>query len=634
MARTREWSEQPIEVLPGIWSHDPLFLKFLDQLSRSATKMFPEMTDEWGRLHGNGVPGNFFGLRHITGFAQLPATWPLMDNRELRASKGLSNSFQEEWHENLFRAIVRLFHEDIEAVPLKLRRQSSSTAPFFTKDLNERLDIVRFSLMSGEKAGHMMLKGDYEGAFSTYHIGGAYYVVYRLQTNDSVIFNSKTGEYISKQREVADLLYATSKGKKGRLFPSDKEMGDVDFWVPKGFFRARKRTAMGGPLAMGAALMPVAQAVRAGIYEKFAYTFHHTTREAQQDGLKDWVWSFAADVSQHDQYWPTFVLPVIKDELSKIGFKDWWLELYETKSHLPLYVTGVGPNEPNLLLGDWRKPDLHCGLPSGNPYTDLEGTMVMTWVYAMIQIDHTEPRYANLCKSRSGAYEFAKQYMLGQLPIALKDKSDDALLGWKEPHQIAAARELQAKAKRGDQLSPYMLVTYEHGGGFLGNLLLYPKDFQMQKMVLIGNILSYFNRQFTPEYGVSSQQRDRTKVRNRPYPGLAWESLDTVYGSSPVYGEAKELIEQTWRDVFGYSYKGFRDDLLRHDKRQLANDIERMTARAGNMTLSAIDAEVIASPDKLEYKFLKGDVSPEVYSLLYTGLSTDFTGPYLDSIIN
>ena len=121
---------------------------------------------------------------------------------------------------------------------------------------------------------------------------------------------------------------------------------------------------------------------------------------------------------------------------------------------------------------------------------------------------------------------------------------------------------------------PYMTVSYEHGGAFLGNQLLYPENKDASEITLIGDVGSLVRNMFSPEYSVMSQVPDRPKTK-RPFPGLAWGTIPEAYGSAPAYGEVMETIEECWFDVYGESYRGYRDRLFREDEIALAKYVEQ-----------------------------------------------------------
>ena len=401
--------------------------------------------------------------------------------------------------------------------------------------------------------------------------------------------------------------------------------------APKGFFRERNRTAQGAPLTTNGPLMVIAPPVRVKMYSEYASTYHHTTREAQQLSLRDAKFIVATDVSLHDQFWPHMILDETCNVLIELGYPAWWVEIYRVKSKLAMYVTDVSPTEGNVMIGNIFDPDLSVGLPSGNAFTDIEGTLLMSWVYFLIMVEHTMPSLIQSLHAEDTAVQVVDQFLRGKLAIGLKDKSDDALMLWRDDALIPAAKELQRKLKEGEQVSPYMKVTYEHGGAFLGNILLYPESRDTGKLVLIGNILSFATNQLSPEYGVQSGVRDRSRVK-RPFPGLAWESVHDVYGSSPVFGVVLDLLEESWYDCFGESYIHFREQLLERDKRKLASYVKTVSTKMGMDDLSPIDQEVMSNPDKAHYKYGEADISDDVLNLLFQGLPVEEVEPYFNLI--
>lgn len=632
--RLNSYSERPKEVLPGIFSTDYLYLLFLDNLTRDLTKRFPANVDELGRVSGNGVRGNFYGPRHVAGYSMYPATFPMMHNEYLRESSGLVNKFSSKTDENVFRALVRLFFTGLQPQKLPLRKNSSSVAPFFTKEMPKKMSLAKFALDNAERAGEMMLKGDFVTPWRSLYIGGAYYGVYRDQSTDSI---SRDGDsWIPKDRPVADLEFATTGGVSGSFKPATKTFGnEIDFKVPQGFFRTRRRNAAGGPLGMNAPQMPIAHAVRAKMYSEYAYTYHHTTRDSIREDLRKAELLIAADVSNHDWYWPHFAHDVMEDELESLGYKEWYVKLFRTISKLPIFAAGVGPDMPNVLLGDWRNPSNTGGLSSGESMTDIKGSIWMTFVYFMIQTKHTYPAILKSCTTVEGAMATMDMYLKGRLPIALKDKSDDGILLWSDRVLLPKALQLQERMKDPDPNNPiseYMIVTYEHGGAFLGNMIFYGDNKKTANLDLIGNPLSLVANQFAPEYAVFNGRGDRTKAK-RPYGGLAWKTLRQNYGTVPIYDDILDLIEFHWGRVYGESYAQFRRDWLREDEKALATAIAE-NGVAGLKDLSPADIEVLIDPARADWKYSESDLTPGLKDMMFKGLPLEEVEPYFNSVIN
>lgn len=629
-ARLSEYREGPIDTFADIMSNDPRLLRFKDNLSRKLSAEHSENVDEYGRVYGNGLISNFYGIRHVSGFPMKPSSYPLYSNIHHREKAGLANDFVKPWHKNVLKAIVRLFFSDLEPVSLRLRKGSSSVAPFFEKAMHKKMDIVRFSLNNAERAAILIGKGDHVNAWKNFQIGGVVRWLHRRQSSDAISFDD--GSWTFKPRKVNDLEYAISGGERGSEIVASKALNDVDFSVPDGFARERNREVAGVPLGINSIGMPIAQAVRKRIYSLYSYSYHHTTREEMANDLRKWDFTIAADVASHDVYWPPFVLEAIADELLEMGYSGWWVDLFRMTAHLPYFVTGIAKNVPNVMIGDWRNPSSNRGLMSGDSFTDIKGTILMTWVYLILQIEHTAPQYEQRCQTVESSLSLTHQYLQGALPILLKDKSDDALLGWKSSILKPAAIKLQERMKKGESVSPYMIVGYEHGGAFLGNILLYPTNKQQSELILTGNIQSMLINQFSPEHGVDAKRRDRANVK-RPFPGLAWETIPTVYGSCDLFSNVSEAIEREWFDSFGFSYRKYREDMLEQDKRKLRQYTKEVSALSGLRDLSLIDQEVLATPEKLMYKYTPDDVSSSVDEFLFHGLPLEEVEPFFNSVV-
>lgn len=631
-AAKRERRDGPIDIFPGHWSTDMHMQRIKDQISRDATAApeLAENVDDLGRCFGTGVRSNFYGIRHINGFPMKNGTWPLTSNLGKREELGLANEWVEPWHRDLFMCFTHLFFEDLAPRPLKIRKNSSTVVPYFTKKPRERKELAERALLQAEAAGCLMMSGDYKEAYLAYQMGGAYYVVYRSQSTDKI--EHSKGQWISKDRLVADLRYAVTNGAEGQLFTSSKSLDDVDFRVLDGMFRERLRTAMGGPFQLNASLMPVMQAARASIYEAYEFSFHHTTRQQKQDKIRKWDMAIAADVSDHDTVWPNHLyVPAFCEELRDMGYADWWVALLDASFKLPIYVGAPAIGQGHTLLGDWRSPDINVGMPSGHSGTDLFGTLGMTFCYFLTLVNHVGPHYlTQLRRSRADRLRLARAFMRGELEFGAMSKTDDAMLLAKGE---AAARMvvLQRKMKAGESVSDYMKISYEHGGAFLGDILLYDVSKELRKSIFIGNILSCANNAFSPEYGCQDDIRDRDRVK-RPYPGIAWLSQKEVYGDCPGYGALMEITEKAWRDHTGESYTSFRDKLYERDFARLAERMASVAKYNGLDHLSMADKEVLVAPEKLDYKHDPEDINPEVVELSIFQVPVEVTTPYLSSV--
>lgn len=636
MAATRERRDGPIETMLGIKSTDPKNLEFADRLSRYANEIAPPHVDDLGRTHTNGVRASFNGIRHVPGYPMLNGTWPLMDNKGRRAASGLSNAWVKPEHRALFRAFVHVFFEDLEAVPLKQRKHSSTVNPYFLTDMSFKQRVAREAMRDAMEAGQLWMQGKFYDAYAKYHFGGCYYVVYRSQNSDTVTFADSVWQ--SKDLHVADLTYAVTGGEAGETFVSSKSLADADFWVPDGFFRTRLRTAMGLAYKVSCSLMPVGQSTRAKLYKLYPFAYHHTTRAQKEERLHQWDHTMFADVSDHDIFYPLdLYLPEITDVLlNTLKWSPWGVKIFEKSFRLPVYVGSPANGEGHVLLGDPFAPNLNAGLSSGHPMTDIMGTLNMAFNYALVQIEHTAPHWWKVVgQSHESACTFVRNWQRGELPFSAMLKSDDAAMNWRGAAVVKAALALHARLRDEPDFlpSPYVKISYEAGGKFLGDVALYGPDKSNKSIVMIADPISDLVNTIVPEYGVQSEKWDRTKVK-RPYGGLAYASRDQVYGTTPVYGLLTEAMEKIYRDVRGESFHSFRLMWQRRDEALLSKHLASVSSQKHLGAFSAIDLEVLASPDKLEYKYTEADVSPEVTALLHQGIPVGEVAPYLAAFTN
>lgn len=631
--RVAPFSEGPVETMRGRFSWDEWNLREVDRLSRLFTDRFPASTDEDGRVGPNAVRANFYGLRHIPGLPMIPATYPLADNTEKRKARGLAPGPVSRQHELIFRAVVRLFFSSLTNQGLKIAKDTSTGCPDFMKSMTAKLMIAQKALGDAERAGKLYLSGDYETAFRMYDFGGCFYVVYREQMSDAVTLTD--GVFTPKPREVATEEYAASGGKSGELVVASKDpqrLRDQGAYVPDGFFCTRRRTAMACPFTSNAPIMVIAQAVRARIYHEYGYSLHHTTRMQKQEKVQGWDFAIATDVSDHDTLWPGWLLDLICDELLEMGYADWWVEILRTTMRLPIYISAPAPDEGHILIGDWRDPRMNVGLPSGIGITDVMGSLLMVPCYTILQLDQTAPHLWASIRDLPSACSWMDSYLRGNEEICQMSKSDDALLGWKRGPSAHAAHELQRKLKDGAKdLSPYMIISYEHGGAFLGDILVYDHTKELSSARFMGNVISYVVNMFCPEYSVDSAKPSRDK-RARPFPGLAVEAAPQVFGGSPHFDDINDTIEEVHYDLTGESFRAFRADILAEDKAALVEWLRDRSSFERLGALSQADYEVIAEPSKMWWKFDIAVLNPAVVELVSSGLSPEQTESFFNAV--
>lgn len=640
----REWAQGPIEIQRGLFSDDPRLIRMKQGFAKKWTAEFfdPSNIDQDGRVLGNGVRNNAYGLLYVPGYPMYPATYPMYSNRYRREEEGLSNKPVAQWHEWMFRAMIQLMFSDLQPERLRIKADSSSCSPFFETKAHRKNEMI-LNLLSDHvvaDVARMVTKKQWKELYDVHRVGAPYVGVYREQMSDKIsIVEKKEGlstklVFEPKVRKVAPFTHAISSGKEGSLIEANRTLKEED-GVPyfNESFRTRRRTAYGCSLGVNAYLLPIAQSVRSHLYEAYSWSFHHTTRAQKQEKVRANEYAIFVDVSDHDLLWPNGMYSkIIESELKAMGFAPWWVDLLVLSLHLPIYISSPAPGEGHVIIGDPENPDLEAGLPSGNAFTDLFGTFGMAPIYAMIQIEQTAPWLIESFTSLEAVKGFLHDYLRGALPFSACSKSDDGMMLWKSGRSAELAVNLQAKMVAGEQLSKYMHVSYEHGGKMLGDILLYGSDKTTKNSFFIGDITSFFTNLLAPEYSCNSKERDRTRVR-RPYPGLAYDTASQVYGSCPAYAGTLDMLEFFYRKEFGDSFEATRVAWRDYDRQLLAAWLQAQKIKFKWDDLSPIEQEVFASRDKIQWKYSPDLIREELRELILPGISLEYIQPYFQSIV-
>lgn len=650
-------------VFPHVYSLDQEFLQFLDRLSVRLTNNFPATVDPaTGYTHGNGVRGNFFGIRHVPGVPMTPATFTLASNKKRRSDNGLVNDGPvEEWHRICMLSWWLLMLDGIQPVPLSVPEGTSSCAPEFTKSVPRKMQIARSAFENAQQAGLLMLEGDYTTPWTKFQLGGCVYIVYRLQVTDKVSYDPHSRTYQAKGRLVADLPYALSGGLEGSLIESDKTKYVQELFSEKGynlksFFACRKRTAAGGPWALNAAIGPIADAMRANMYRIGEKTYHDRTRSQKTRDLHEFEAVIMADVSDHDLLWDENILELMVEAFSLAGFADWWIALFYRSMTLPQYISSLSSEDGSTLIGEWEKPNRFSMLLSGNKFTDIAGTGGMTPIYTIGQIEHTAQHHKGAFRSVATGMAWWKRYLNHELDIAQKSKSDDCALLFRTASVVARAQVLQERLvdqdKPKDQrtwpdwkYSPYMVIGYEPGGAYLGDLLYFDSTLKLSNARFIGNIMSFIHNKFCPEYSCPPAGTPVTvktyQSYSRKFPGLAWRSAVDVYGDCPIFADVLSVVEEEWIRSFGYSFKGYMEQLEKEDTLKVVQYTNALAEQSEGeikvlmktASLTAIDREVIADRSKIYYKYTPDEISESIRHVFFTSIPVEEIIPYFNSIV-
>lgn len=653
-----------IDPIPHLLSIQREQLNNLEELAQTLNKAFPRSVDDMGRVFGNGVRSDFNGLLHLAGMPQERATTPSLDNKNLRAERGLVNEWSSKFDRDLFKAVVVNFFKELPDVKVRIKDRTSSGFGDFSTDLVEKLATFHHYMDNLDHIIKLINANDIETAYKLYELMGPSFTVFRDQPGDKVSIDEK-GIRSAKLRRVATPEYAISGGASGSMVDSSK---DPAVWglneLSGRFFTLRRRVAYAQSKGYSFLLLPWAQSIRKSVYERYEFTMHHTTDDQKREKIAPWDFAIPVDVSDHDLLWPVdLYVPVIEEALNELGYESWAIKLFVNALRTAIYVPSIADGEGGFMVGDWRDPQNSTGLVSGNPFTDIAGSVGMIFCYLLTQLKHTLPQVKARLETRSfdELLSWVDGYLKGNQIISAPSKSDDAYLLWKQDLtsvQLAnklmiKMKEIEAKTSK-EMICDYMIISYEDGGAFLGSVAIYPASKDMSKLIFTGNANSLPVRLYQPEYACkmspelspSLYEADRLKMMNRAYPMLAHYSRQEKYGSMPAYVEMMDIIKFCWRkhlqNFMGMSYDSYMEKYAREHtdlmKRDLVRRLQLGVARgivdprvmAGQLT--SIEMEYVNEPSIVTWKYRDTDVDETLQDMHFGSIAPEISINYLNRL--
>lgn len=664
-AALRDYPHGPMDMLPGVVNIDPRTQKFLIELGRGLHENFKPSLDELGRPTGTGQITSFDTMLHLPGFPQERANIPSFSNAKLREDKGLTNNWINDFDRDMFTQLCRLWFAKPKPVDVTLKDGSQAGIGFFTTDIGEKEDAM-LGLIQRDIADikKLFLKRDYVTLFEKYSAAGPSYTLFRDQYTDKMVDGK------SAPRPVSNLQHAISSGLEGAIIDSSKSLEPYGSYVSQEaknvLSASRRRVAYAQSLGYSAFLLPVAQATREMLYDKYSFTLHHTTRLQKEKKMKTFDAAVAADVSNHDILWPVdLYLPIIEQVMDELGYSKWYIECFRSSLKTGVYVPSCAPGEGGFMVGDWRDPQTSMGLLSGNPYTDLLGGLGMTFVYMDGLLTHVAPdRKKWLMSNPAGRSDWIEAFLEGKAEIAAPAKSDDGYLLSKGVAETARLQQMRAEMaeaeKKGNDFpfSSYMIVSYEKGDKFLGDVTLYSNSKDLQDTRFVADINSLPRNMILSEYGVYLSKEyeniglykpDRLKVNNRKYPGLAYDGRIDVYGSHELYEPVWEMMASTFNQHMSHvapDFNGYMKKMAVEHTRWLEQDLPRalrnkrhlLERRLGSSKLdlsglTPTEMMFINDPSVLQYgKIRVEDVRPVVLNLQFTQIDKEVAGEYFNHV--
>lgn len=616
---SRAYVGVPNEVWPGALSTDPRFVAFKFELAQEATKTFPATIDSQGFAGNNGVTRDFSALASCSGLKMSPSNAPVVDRRRMLQAAKLQSGYSTPRHKRIAKLLHGLmFGSRKRAANFHFSKISSTSNPFFEYNTEWKKTMALHSLEHAETILTLVDKGDLHTLYRDHGWMFMATLVERHQAEGGT--GLLTGDFVPKKRMVATREYALSGGTKGSMIEADKTGMLQWFGLPANRAAAmRVRTAYGFAAAPTYFISCLLAGVREQYYERFAFTWHHTTPEqihAKIAGAKSII---GLDVTTMDQFFPAFLLD---DHATWLGdyFDPRVTKLISLVNYAPYFAPSLGHGLPPFWAGnpfDLKSFKIDVGLSSGRADNPDLGKFYMTWVYLCFMDD----TLGDLLEQGDDPVRSLMSVLQGKHPrFGLLDMSDDAVIAlWDDGRAEELDAQLQARLKDGNA-SPYAVLAPEDGVAFLGNV--FKKNDVGEIVRPTPNPVTYLVNRHCPEHGIRSP--------HRKYWGLGLNEATNHYLQAGSV--IADLITMT-KDVWKTHFKGEVPDPYVSAARH-AVLMKSLPAE----TLSYADLDVLLNPAKRYYRYAEGDISDHVKALLSGTVEHEFierfVGRYLPPIID
>lgn len=589
--------DQGIQTMTGFYSDMPEHIDFLRGTISDITDIYPgDDVESDGTVGRSGVHEPVGRYKTVTGFSMKPMSYTAIDNKRLRAEKGLPNNWRRNRDRELFEALCHLFMKEIKLKNIKTNRVSTSGFPEFQPDYEWKIGAIDHILRPGnpEKVLSAVVQHDLPRLLADHKLVLAYAVNKRRQE-----------DLADKKRFSMDYEYAISGGTRGQRILADKKVVLANGSVVEGFSAQRIRPVKGSPIRMTAMLQPFAAGIRASISEVYAFTYKHTTDEDSAEKLNRYGHLTSTDYTEFDSTYPGFMResmlkvmafyfdPAIV-ELARLSFSAPYFQpsVYAVPANATAAdIARLEASDPGRWVGnplDVRDFIFNSGIVSGNPFVDIEGKLGGTFD-ALCKWDHIlgdmDKRMVSWLKGEDSL-------------IANRNQGDDNQALTSDPLlKIRFDEVTLAKDKDENYIYSYFAADMEKGQVFTGKITTHydERGFKNEKMRVIPRA-GGFLRWFTHERGIDSKTREF-------WPIGFFERL-SLYGQNPAFGDFWRITNENWTRATGTSLETIASKAWKPET-------------MGHINVKSVaDLEVLLDHEKLAYLYTEDDqVSPEIRNL-------------------
>lgn len=557
-----------LEVFPGVRTFDPVFLRYVRELSHGLDK-HPKLqpaVDENLMVSENGIHTGFSRLRTVGGYACNPLSWVPVNNTLLCDSLGIPKDFRNARHRMIFDEFFDLVWSCWKPSSIKVPKHSTFGVPMIwchEADYKRAFAIWVYSQIDDV----LRLAGaeDWESLAREYGMVFCFVLNRRGQVDEP-----------GKVRKVADLEYALTGGASGSFEPTDKSVV-IDGVAYDDFSATRERIVQGAAWAINCILQPMSTGCMYALFENYPTVFHHTNPQDIADQAFEDGDLTASDVSQYDASMREFLIRRAFSR-ARAFWRDDLVGVSETLMFSPYFTRPLDLSEKGKgrFVGDPMNPTAKpvvAGNRSGHAFTSLFAKTMKVFDSLCVIDDLYGDVVGNV-----------HYYLKDRGRIKLRNNGDDeCAIG--SPEAISAYREVRYDGKHG-----YFEITPELGQGFSGSLMRWKGEARaFQKLH------TPFEKFICPERSIGGRFR-----RNWP---IGLYTRFRAIEDHPVGHYAAEIHNRLWHDICRPVYGDFNELLLRAYEQIPFEYTDGWTA---------IEREVLDDPDKLYYKYQDSDVSEEV----------------------
>lgn len=560
-------TRKPVKTITGASSFDEPHLEYQRALVRELNKRFePKFDERW--FTTNGVHATFDRLLCPAGYFSNPMSYTMKDNAVYRESLGLSAGYSPRQRE-IAKEAWRLVFKELKLSKVKVPKMSTGGMRRFTKDVQWKLAYARW-LFEPERFEAMLdaigsddwtyLANEFEMVFATY-----------IQKRGQV-------DMPGKVREVFDLTYAETSGKKGRRFPTDKSVvidrGGSKQAYPD-FSALRARVVHAGPWVINCFLQTVSTCAIKSLFARYPDVFHVNTREEILrviDGKEIWC----SDVTEYDRSMSRDAIRVPHDVAEEFIdpriVKASWRLFTSPYYSKPLDLDGKkGHWVGNPLITD---DEVFAGNRSGHAWTSLVAK-VNKVIDTLFIIDHMVPVLGRV-----------ERFFLGDTHIGFINNGDDEVI-WADTLEDLD----EFISHRKDKAKGHYLVEAEMGMGFSGLLI---KKIGEREYDPVPKLHTPFEKMWVPERGIDTDHR-------KFWPIGFFARIDSLT-KTDAGAEAWRVSMSLYRDIMGPHY-GDLIEVLTTAQLKLGVQTEGWSDK---------DKAVLESPEKLSYLYDDDEISPAV----------------------